>query len=234
MGLGQWVSYTANELREWIAFVHGLRERNRYVPTDEKYLASLIDGCLTSRKTLPAGTTLFRSRIMPLDRSLDDEPLDGDEMGPPPPEVATEGRLNPEGISCFYAALEEETAVAEVRPWSGARLSVAQFKILEDVELIDLTGGSGAWATDHKLRLRTLSVNVARPIHRKDRWGYLGTQYLAEALKARGVAGVNYHSALRADGNNVAMFSTENLNVEGVKLVEISSVSYDYETCPKE
>src|SRR5262245_58295590 len=104
--------YTTEDVRQWDEFEQGLRERNRYMPTNQAYFVDLIESCLRRRQTLKSGTSLFRSRIMPMEQSLGDEPLNPEEMGPPPPKIATAGRLNPEGISCLYAALEEDTAVA--------------------------------------------------------------------------------------------------------------------------
>jgi len=220
--------YGQREIEEWGEFVQGLRYLNRYLPTNEAYFADLLDGCLQRRKTLPARTSLYRARIMPLDKSMDDTPLPPEQMGNPPPDVATAGRLNPEGISCLYAALQEDTAVAEVRPWTGARLTVAEFKTAEPLEVLDLTAVVRGPSAQSELRQKLLSVMVARPIHREDRWGYLGTQYLAEALKAKRVFGIIYASSLRAAGRNVAMFSNVTLHVEFTKVVEIRSVSYDY------
>ena len=220
--------YGQREVGEWFEFVGGLRYLNRYQPPNEAYFADLIDGCLKRRAVLPAGTSLFRSRIMPLEKSMDDTPLPAEQMGNPPPAFATEGRLNPEGISCLYAALEEDTAVAEVRPWTGARLTVAEFKTKDVIEVLDLTTVSPGPAAERDLRQHFLSVVVARPVHREDRWGYLGTQYLAETLKAKRVFGVIYESSLRAKGQNVALFADVSLDVEATKVIEIRSVSYAY------
>jgi RES domain-containing protein len=222
------IAYTQTELREWGEFVQGLRERNRYMPTNKAYFAKLLEGCLKRRQLLSSGTSLFRSRIMPLEQSLANEPFRPEDMGPPPSHVATAGRLNPEGISCLYAALEEDTAVAEVRPWTGARLTVAEFKTLDPLELLDLTPGLVVPSGSSELRQHFLSLIITRPIHREDRWGYLGTQYLAEALKAKGVVGILYESSLRARGRNVAIFSTLTLNAERTKLVDIYAVSHSY------
>jgi hypothetical protein len=55
----------------------------------------------------------------------------------PLPDKAYDGRANPKGIPCLYLATRKETALSEVRPWIGSYVSVGQFKILRDVELID-------------------------------------------------------------------------------------------------
>lgn len=224
MGIG----YSEHVLGEWSEFTNGLRLQNRFHPTDESYISGLLQGALSRTVFLPAGTSLFRSRIMPLDRSSDENPLGAHEMGSPPPNVATGGRLNPDGIACLYAAIEEDTAVAEVRPWAAARLTIAEFRTRKDLDVLDLRPHYVQQNDIRDERQRFLSEVISRPVHREDRWGYLGTQYLAEALKARGVMGVVYESALRTKGQNVAIFSTVELDVVSVKLVAVRQVTYSY------
>lgn len=224
MGIG----YSQKTVSEWTEFIDGLRIQNRYHPVNEPYVAGLIRGSLERRVFIPSGTSIFRSRIMPLDQALIETPLGSEEMGPPPSRAATGGRLNPEGISCLYAALEEDTAIAEVRPWTAARLTIAEFKTREDLEVLDLRPHIVRQSSVMDERQLFLSDMVSRPVHREDRWGYLGTQYLAEALKAKGVMGILYNSALRANGQNVAIFSSLTVDVTATRLVEIRGVSYSY------
>jgi len=56
-------------------------------------------------------------------------------------DSATEGRANPKGIPCLYVATDKETAMSEVRPWLGAILSVAIFKLPKDLKIIDFSVG---------------------------------------------------------------------------------------------
>jgi len=94
--------------------------------------------------------------------------------------------------------------------------------------VLDMTRSDRSSATQFNYRQRLLSLLIARPVHREDRWGYLGTQYLAEALKAKGVIGLLYGSSLRANGCNVAIFSTMAFVEATTKLVDVYSVSYSY------
>jgi hypothetical protein len=52
-------------------------------------------------------------------------------------DKAPEGRANPKGISYLYLATSKETAMSEVRPWVGSRISVGQFKTNRDLKVID-------------------------------------------------------------------------------------------------
>lgn len=44
---------------------------------------------------------------------------------------AQEGRINPKGIPCLYAATDAETAMMEARPWVGSVLTVSQLVLLK-------------------------------------------------------------------------------------------------------
>ena len=67
---------------------------------------------------------------------------------------------------------------------------------------------------------------ISRPVHRDDRFGYLGTQYLAERLKAAGAIGLLYASTLQPGGTNVALFSDSGLRPMGTTFHEVTAVTY--------
>jgi RES domain-containing protein len=56
---------------------------------------------------------------------------------------AVEGRANPAGIPVLYLGATIQTAISEVRPWIGASVSVAQFKVLRKLRALDLSLGHG-------------------------------------------------------------------------------------------
>ncbi len=55
----------------------------------------------------------------------------------PIPGQASEGRANPKGIPYLYLATHRDTALAEVRPWIRSLFSVAQFKIVRDLVVVN-------------------------------------------------------------------------------------------------
>jgi hypothetical protein len=183
---------------EWSALEGTLRTRNRFFP-DSKFVAGLVPECLKRRKRVPAGF-VYRARLHPPGR-LGRGPLPPSEIGPPP--VARSNRLNPEGVPCLYAALESDTAVAEVRPWRDAVLTVGAFGTLE-VEVLDLR--RSALPLDAPASMRYVTHVLRTPVHQQDGLAYLGTQYLAERLKIEGVDGILYDSALKLGGTNIALF----------------------------
>ncbi|MFD0894738.1 RES family NAD+ phosphorylase [Luteolibacter ambystomatis] len=88
------------------------------------------------------GTTfgeLFRARvfqsIIGLEKGLARPDL---EVGPPPLGQASAGRMNAQGISVFYGALDAGTALAEVRPPVGANVIVTKFRVTRDLRVLDV------------------------------------------------------------------------------------------------
>jgi hypothetical protein len=85
-------------------------------------------------RVIPSGTKLFRVRNKKPETSLNSFA----EMGPPPRERATAGRMNPAGISYFYLALEDKTARAEVFDKPPSHVGLATFTSSTDLRTLDL------------------------------------------------------------------------------------------------
>ena len=83
----------------------------------------------------------------------DDDGVDilayGSERMKPLSGRAREGRANSAGIPILYLASSEQTAISEVRPWIGSELSVAQFTVVRDLRVIDLSPGHGQVSFQH-------------------------------------------------------------------------------------
>jgi hypothetical protein len=61
------------------------------------------------------------------------------ELGPPPGASVRAGRMNAAGISVFYGALSDTTAIAETRPSVGGLVVVGAFVPLRQLRLLDMT-----------------------------------------------------------------------------------------------
>jgi hypothetical protein len=212
------------EFLRWGLFEIGLKHDNRHFPLDQPYFTTLFQACLACRHVLPKGTVLHRGRIMPANHP-GGHALPIEEMRQPPPEKAQSQRLSPEGIPCFYAAFERATAIAELRPWRKAEITVATFTTTRDLDVLDLRRHPGMLPP-----AAALAYVVGRPVHREDRFAYLGTQYLAERIKAAGIAGLLYDTALGPlapeRGTNVALFSDGALANGTVSSHQVEDVSY--------
>ena len=140
----------------WTDFVHLVKHRVRYLmfppETQRSYEFSettapsgLLDqlGKLFLDKdlfcVLEAGTELFRVRIH---KPGQPPPSTLAEFGPPPIDAARfANRMSPAGVSMFYVAFDEKTALAEtiVRGDRGpAEASIVVFKTIQDLNLLDL------------------------------------------------------------------------------------------------
>jgi hypothetical protein len=142
--------------------------------------------------------------------------------------------MNPLGIPYLYVALEQTTAIAEVRPWVGAQLSVASLVPQRTLRVVNLnyrdvkppemqvqTGEQ----TEYEAFLIFISQSLARPQNPNDELSYIPTQYFAEKFKRRGLDGVIYLSVLNKPGSNLVLFDINSSIVKSVTLHEVQAVS---------
>ena len=133
--------------------------------------------------------------------------------------------------------------MAEVRPWVGSDISLAQFKVIRDLSIVDCSQDKRIfplWVMDGKPRepppqkreeavWGDVGYAFARPItpdHPVTE--YVPTQILAEAFRAHGFDGIVYKSLL-GDGLNVATFNCDAAELINCGLYETTSVSFKFE-----
>lgn len=125
------------------------------------------------------------------------------ELNSPPVHIANCGRMNPIGISVFYAAFDPETCIAELRLPVGEYAISGRFKLEQPITILDLTvldkidsentiknlvqDASGNDDTDsYEDRLAFLqkfSAEISKPISpHKEPLDYMPTQAFAEYL----------------------------------------------------
>ncbi|TXC68266.1 RES domain-containing protein [Sphingorhabdus soli] len=136
----------------------------------------------------------------------------------PDPHLVGEGRVNVKGIACLYLSTNEETAALEVRPLIGSYVSIAQFKIVRDLRIVDcseklvknLFAFLNPNMTSEEIELHVWTeINDAfsAPVERADSGlTYVPTQIIAETLRLQGYDGIAYKSGYGEDGFNVALF----------------------------
>src|ERR1700691_693450 len=133
--------------RDYFRFAVSVTQKARYVHEGEvrAFLATVVATSEARRDSIAKGTILWRAqrgyewRIE--NKGEEDElevpcALSPDRMTPKP-ELVGDGRVNPKGIPCLYLSTTSETAMAEVRPWVGSNLSLAQFKLARDLAIVD-------------------------------------------------------------------------------------------------
>ncbi len=247
---------TAQDFRE---FANGVRRERRFFHTDAvaAFLAAVIETGKDREAPLKAGVTLWRAQIGYRNwlRNYDkghewpeEAPFDPERMKPVirnPPE----GRVNPRGIPYLYLSTNCDTAISEVRPWSGALISVGRFKILRDLRIADFTrheGQLGSFDVLMKVQISRLEnltpeeveqavwadidTAFSRPVGPEDEWiDYVPTQVIAELFRHNGFDGIAYRSALSEKGYNVALFDLNAADLTVCHLFEIRGIKYEYE-----
>ena len=143
------------------------------------------------------------------------------ELGPPTPEKATAGRMNPRGVSVFYGAKEIETCISEIRVPVGAYVVLACFELVRPIKLLDLGALamapiSGSYFDSEFIKrkayasfLKKVVHEMSRPIMPQDEdMEYITTQVAAEYLKN--------HDKLKFDG---LMFPSTQTDGNGTNIV---------------
>ncbi len=152
---------------------------------------------------------IFRARLAESEdaaRSILDQPAV--ELGPPSAAIAPAGRMNPAGISVFYGALSEVTAIAEVRPSVAGLVTVGRFIPSQRFRLLDLSRIGVGFAgsifhpnyANRAARLKFLQGFhhlISRPVQPRDeQLEYIPTQAVAEYVSnVLGFDGILYASA---------------------------------------
>ena len=146
------------------------------------------------------------------------------QLGPPPSDKATAGRMNAEGIPVFYGALEPETCVSEVRAPVGSFVVLVKFDLLKPIRVLDLEALSKVYSEyshfdpnyiekrNRERFLEELVAEMSRPVmpHEAAR-EYIVTQIVSEYLANRVkpcLHGIIFSSAQTGKGgHNVVLFN---------------------------
>ncbi len=208
----------SDALLRWEALREELMHTNRFFPRTEinlERLKRLFSFLLVKEEDIPKNW--YRARIQ---QGAPAHALD--QMGAPPENLASHGRANPAGIPYLYLASTIQTAVSEVRPHTGEKISVAEFSIPEGLNIADLrhprqTVSPFILSDENEISLlrqdieflEKLGEELTRPVlPRSAAFDYIPSQYLCEFVKLCGFDGVMYRSSV-GDGVNVALFNPQ-------------------------
>jgi len=234
--------------RSYRDFAFSVTNQSRYSRSPDRlaFLQAVLG--TSKRERIPAGSKLWRAALgnvwieTDVDGELESVPVPFDlERMKPRTHQAAEGRANPLGIPFLYAATHLETAIAEVRPWIGSYVSVAQFPLRRDVYVVDCVTGDRrimAYAGEPEPLERQRQVwqdidqAFSQPVTRGDDVAsYAPTQVIAEFLRENGLDGVAYGSSL-GPGHNLALFDLEVADPVNRQLVVIKSAKLDFDFEP--
>jgi RES domain-containing protein len=235
-------------------FERSVKRKARYVHDDDvrEFLKTVMETSELRRKTLEEGQILCRAQRGFKWRRIeqDDEEFEVEGAYPadrmvPRAEFVGEGRVNSRGIPCLYLASNQKTAMSEVRPWVGSYISLAQFKVTRDCDVVDCsmdkkrssfvftsTGElkepdaagreAGVWGDIAQAFSKPITVDEPHS-------DYVPTQVLAEAFRSHGYDGILYKSLLDDGGFNIALFDLASAELINCGLYQTKSVLFEFE-----
>ena len=151
--------------------------------------------------------------------------FDASGSSAPPIGTASEGRCNPEGVSYLYAALEEHTAIAEVRPFIKDCISVAVLEPTRDLCLVNFDFEPTATVNGRDFLFNDIQRDFSK-INKTHNGDYLITQFIASLIEHLGYDGLCFRSSLVKDGTNYVIFNSSDCLAISSKLVNLSEVNY--------
>jgi copper chaperone CopZ len=168
-------------------------------------------------------------------------PFTPQEMGAPPIFRSRSGRLNAKGITCLYAASDVETAVAELRPWKNASVTVARIITNRELRLVNFAGLSRNISQIDISQFNLTSLlnfysayvcgyELSKPVTSSElnEIEYVPTQVISDFIKYKGYDGIAYRSSL-GPGDNVALFNEQDARIIDTSLHAVKSVTYEVE-----
>ncbi|VAW96110.1 hypothetical protein MNBD_GAMMA20-1196 [hydrothermal vent metagenome] len=238
-----WVKPSSNihgsdYLYSWSGFVGEISYRRRFLflssdaRETEQFLPKYSPGEMLKKvgnavremnliSEIQKGKEIYRARV-----AWNGETFSGKEqLGAPPSNLAKAGRMNPPGISYFYAADSLYTACAEVctdKPETVKTVYVGKWETTKDLNFIDLSNlgelpsffapGERDKYVSNKF-LRRFIEDVCRPLPRDDiaQLTYIPAQVVSEYFRTvlPDVDGVIFTSAQDRKGKCVVVFPSD-------------------------
>lgn len=163
-------------------------------------------------------------------------PYANGELAAPPPQIASAGRLNRQGVSFLYVGSSRETAISEIRPHPGHLISLGRFEPVRDLRVLDFSKPTFLDFPLNDLGLEQFELassidrDLSRPITPERRAAYVSAQFIADLIRQRGFDGVLYRSSV-STGTNLCLFNPLFMNfVAGsASLFRTRSVIYEHE-----
>jgi len=242
----------------FLSFRHKKKQEERYFHDKEvqDFFADVMATARERVELIPKGHQYWRAQL-----GCDEEPLydNGqivdynavpypDKRMKPLADEASEGRINPKGISCLYLSTDEKTAISEVRPLVGSYVTVVQFKTLKNLKVIDCSCGEinpmniTVYDMDKLWKLKTpkpkeatqvvwrwIDLAFSEPTDRNDKTAdYVPTQIIAELFKTNGFDGIKYKSLFN-NGNNVALYDINSAKqINNDKVIQVTNIDVGF------
>ncbi|EIT7139513.1 RES family NAD+ phosphorylase [Vibrio parahaemolyticus] len=166
-------------------------------------------------------------------------PYSNGNIGAPPPQYASSGRINRPGVSFMYCATDKYTAISEVRPHPGDLVSTGKFILRREVRLFDLSKsllgqfGFSDESLDRFIPFHTLTILINKVVPPSERQHYSITQLIADCIRQLGFDGIAFKSTV-GNGKNLVFFNSSILDFcsDENEVTLIEQVKYDYTSVP--
>ncbi|KOF08644.1 hypothetical protein AC739_19145, partial [Planococcus glaciei] len=188
--------------------------------------------------TMVGEETFFRARIS------NNNELENQDMGAPPPSLATAGRANSEGISHLYLASDTNTVINEIRPSLSDTVFIGKFPIRSELKVVDFRLLKSLDVFEfvdpvmYAINLETLNeMNkaISKPVRSGDsKLDYLPTQFIVDFIKslneteAANYHGIVFESTLSTSGYNLMIFNPEILSCSRIEKRIIQTLNYTH------
>ena len=203
-----------------ICGIYGWDEFKRILRNENRFHSRCINTDLLSQFLKDAeirvksGETFYRARLT---NERGENGFSRKEMGAPPADIAASGRANSKGQSCLYLSSNKKTTLKEVRAHAFDYVTIATFKPIRDLRILDLSsithntpfyeGNNLLSFLINEPQLRRMEIDMAKPMSRWDSdLDYLPTQYISDFAKYIGFDGVKYYSTFDKSAYNIALF----------------------------
>jgi len=226
-------------------FEYLLSQGDEHADGAARFLDALVATSGSRRRRLPKGRTLARAqRGYVMREEPDTEMAVPDAFLPermkPPREGMRDGRASSKEKPCLYLATDPDAAMAEVRPWVGAHISLAHFKLIKDCMLIDcshdkvvsielmLREDPATPAEEEAAIWGDVAHAFSKPLTQDDVPSeYLATQAISERFQREGYDGIAYQSPL-GKGKCIALFDLDAAELAQCALFETKSVTHTF------
>lgn len=221
---------------KWKEIINELKHRRRFFSESvKKFFEGVFSGVEAERtwrtdgwfesvvSEEAPGMRLFRARVIEPEAVTEIRENPYFFVGPPPQQKARSMRMSAEGVVVFYCAMEEETAIAELRPAIGATVATIAIALSRPVRLLDferlerlidpnwsqLLRSDLVTARETRAFQRKLHKLISEPVLPGHENEYLITQTMAEYLAyvhAPSIDGIKFRSTQNFNGVNVVLF----------------------------
>ena len=235
--------------RSYFDFSKKTQRESRYIHDEEIYefLSTLWETSNKRIDEIKKDSRLYRAQLgCDYNPYYQDDVHVCDEEAPftanrmkPLPDRASEGRANPKGIPHLYLADQKETAMSEVRPWVGSKVTLAIFKIIRDLRVVNFSNQSEKKNTicleeplpeiREEIIWSQIDNAFSRPVLPTDHTAdYIPTQIITEFFKSKGIDGIVYKSNL-GSGLNFVLFNLDDAEFEKSRVFNTESINAKFE-----